>query len=106
MGIRLTTGLPRTIKEKVGVGNSTNIGNLLSPGTGKTGVEPATSGVTDQHSNRLSYFPSPNNSSPTRLSLLVSERLFISERAHVQPSNADRSLKSSKWKEVGYFSVK
>ena len=24
---------------------------------GKTGFEPATSGVTDQHSNRLSYFP-------------------------------------------------
>lgn len=25
--------------------------------TGKTGFEPATSGVTNQHSNRLSYFP-------------------------------------------------
>lgn len=24
---------------------------------GKTGFEPATSGVTDQHSNQLSYFP-------------------------------------------------
>lgn len=28
-------------------------------GAGKTGFEPATSGVTDQHSNQLSYFPLP-----------------------------------------------
>ncbi len=36
--------------------------DLGKPGimlTGKTGFEPAASGVTDQHSNRLSYFPCP-----------------------------------------------
>ena len=27
------------------------------PGTGLTGLEPATSGVTDRHSNQLSYSP-------------------------------------------------
>ena len=30
---------------------------LVSDRAGKTGFEPATSGVTDQHSNQLSYFP-------------------------------------------------
>ena len=29
----------------------------LEDRAGKTGFEPATSGVTDQHSNQLSYFP-------------------------------------------------
>ncbi len=38
-------------------------------GTGLTGLEPATSGVTDRHSNQLSYSPKHNcfvNNPPSR----------------------------------------
>ena len=32
---------------------------MTSPKAGLTGLEPATSGVTDRHSNQLSYSPKP-----------------------------------------------
>jgi hypothetical protein len=39
--------------------SSSFTGESRAGGAGKTGFEPATSGVTDQHSNQLSYFPLP-----------------------------------------------
>lgn len=60
---------------------------------GKTGFEPATSGVTDQHSNRLSYFPSP---SPPKLfeSERMSNKLFSLEGS--LPDSLSRDALSDK----------
>ena len=56
-----TTWFTLGIEEIVMVFNATPVSEASSEYqigvSGKTGIEPATSGVTDQHSNLLSYIP-------------------------------------------------
>jgi hypothetical protein len=53
---------------------------------GKTGFEPATSGVTDQHSNQLSYFPLLYVYVQLQLELL---RIFLEAFGEILASNCE-----------------
>ena len=50
------------------------------PGAGLTGIEPATSGVTDRHSNQLSYSPLPDGAPEYRRGLRSIQRRPALER--------------------------